>query len=211
MTSYNWKFSQHLSAAILSVCLLLAIAGSANACACCDSYRVTNVADGDQLNIRSAAHPQAPWVGAIPPGYCGIMRTGPHADDAFGNRWVQITYNNMIGWVNSNFIEWVSTAPNRPSNLPPASHSNNRPYWCTRTNLNSAEATVCGYSQLWDLDGAIGTAYGRARFDSPHAAEAIRQQQQAWLGFRNACGYDVQCLTSRYENQIRWLEGYFNN
>ena len=86
-----------------------------------------------------------------------------------------------------------------------------QPSWCGGSNLNDAEAAICDTRSLWGADGALETAFRRARSDSPRQANAIRDRQRAWLNWRNACGYNVQCLRRRYDEQIGWLEGFFNN
>lgn len=85
------------------------------------------------------------------------------------------------------------------------------PNWCGRSDLNGAETAICNTQSLRVLDSVLGTAYSRARSDSPREAGFIRNKQKTWLKFRNECGYDVDCLRERYDHQIGWLEGYFNN
>ena len=196
----------------------------AYACACCNTYGVVNVAPGDQLNIREGADYSARWVGAIQPGDCGIMRLGPEAYDSNGALWYQITYNGLTGWVHSQYIEWIpSSGRQQPPNQtqhqyppPPNQYSGSggarQPYWCNQQgNHNSAEAAVCDTPSLWSLDNALRTAYDRARSDSPVHAGGVRDSQRGWLQFRNQCGYDVNCLTGRYQQRIGWLETFFGN
>lgn len=85
-----------------------------------------------------------------------------------------------------------------------------RPGWCGRASLPTEKA-ICANSELWSLDAAINTAYGRALADSPGDAGRIREAQRAWLRLRNACGYDVSCIQNRYYQQIGYLEGFFYN
>ena len=90
----------------------------------------------------------------------------------------------------------------------PVAHA--QPGWCHRASL-PAEKAICANSQLWNLDGAINTAYHRALSDSPGQQYYIRQSQRSWLKDRNRCGYNVTCIHNRYVEQIGYLEGFFYN
>lgn len=213
---------------------LNAMIEQAYACACCETFGVVNVAPGDQLNVREGAGHNTRWVGAIQPGDCGIMRTGAQAYSN-GALWYQITYGDMTGWVNSDYIAWIPSTgrsfPNQtqhqypppPNQMqhqyppPPNQYQNPysgggaKPYWCNQGNHNNAEAAICDTPSLWSLDSALRTAYDRARSDSPVHAGGVRDSQRGWLQFRNQCGYDVNCLTGRYQQRIAWLETFFSN
>lgn len=71
------------------------------------SYRVTGVAGGDVLNIRSGPGAENTIVGMLPPNAIGITLTGESAQAADGGTWWRITDPTLpggTGWVNARFL-----------------------------------------------------------------------------------------------------------
>ena len=75
-------------------------------------YRVVNVGPNDMLNIRSGPSPAYPVLGAAPPSAGGLLELGPCLQ-----KWCNIQYGAVIGWVNGRFL---AVDPNPP---PPSSQS----------------------------------------------------------------------------------------
>jgi N-acetylmuramoyl-L-alanine amidase len=63
------------------------------------SYRVTNVAPDDVLNIRSGPDADRSVVGTIPPGGRGVLIVGTCM-----GLWCQIDYRGVRGWANRRFL-----------------------------------------------------------------------------------------------------------
>jgi hypothetical protein len=61
------------------------------------------VALDDVLNVRAAPGVSHAVVGTIPPYGMGVRVTG-EGEDVAGSRWVPVTYENVVGWVNSRFL-----------------------------------------------------------------------------------------------------------
>lgn len=77
----------------------LPAAKTAKACACCGTYRVIGVEEGDMLNVRTG-----PGVGyqvkhQLPPSDGCILKTGKRH-----GRWVEITTYNAKGWVHRRYL-----------------------------------------------------------------------------------------------------------
>lgn len=64
-----------------------------------DTYRVRNVEDWDQLNIRSGPSARRRVVGAIPFDGSGVHCLGP----CQGN-WCRISWRGIVGWTNMRFL-----------------------------------------------------------------------------------------------------------
>jgi len=71
--------------------------------------------------------------------------------------------------------------------------------------------TICKSKDLTSLDNVMKTALKRARFDSPKKLKEINHEQTRWVGRRNLCGTEVACIRKRYNEQIGFLESFFNN
>lgn len=68
-----------------------------------------------------------------------------------------------------------------------------------------AEAAVCEFSDLSELDDKLSTVYQAARADATAMARSqIERDQRNWLQQRNSC-LDRVCLQSAYEHRIREL------
>ena len=92
----------------------------------------------------------------------------------------------------------------------PAPAPSARPGWCA-TPRHAAERAICREPDLTSLDQTLNTAYKRAKFDSPGKHEEIDHEQRHWLSRRDACGDDPACIGKRYNEQIQFLESYFEN
>ena len=86
---------------VLLIGLMIAPATS-HACACCGTWKVTNVADNDHLNIRSGPGVRFRVVGAIPPHSACVIKTG----QCRGN-WCRVAYAEFKGWVSTRYLRWL--------------------------------------------------------------------------------------------------------
>lgn len=71
------------------------------ACACCGTWKVTNVASWDVLNIRSGPSASYSKVGSIPSGSACVIKTG-----SCNGKWCPISYANKSGWVHSGYLSY---------------------------------------------------------------------------------------------------------
>jgi len=69
-----------------------------------DSYQVVNVASNDVLNVRSEATSKSSLVGSLEYNAVNIILTGKESRKG-KYLWVEIKHNNIVGWVNSKYIE----------------------------------------------------------------------------------------------------------
>jgi uncharacterized protein len=76
-------------------------------------------------------------------------------------------------------------------------------------NRQAPETVICETPQLQSLDEAMASIYsdlmGRL---SRRAAESLRGNQRNWLASRDSCGFNANCLVSRYNQRIRDLNNY---
>ena len=63
------------------------------------TYRVTGVAWGDALNIRTGPSAAYPVLGSIPPNGAEIVRVG-----GCQGEWCRIRFDDIFGWVNSHYL-----------------------------------------------------------------------------------------------------------
>jgi uncharacterized protein YecT (DUF1311 family) len=92
----------------------------------------------------------------------------------------------------------------------PAAEANERPGWCAKPR-HAAERAICREPDLTSLDHTMNVAYKRAKFDSPGKHEEIDHEQRRWLSRRDLCGDDAACIGKRYDEQIQFLESFFEN
>jgi len=85
---------------VLVVGLMIAPTNS-EACACCGTWQVKNVAENDQLNIRSGPGVGYGVVGGIPSGSACVIKSG----QCRGN-WCKISYAEYAGWVSTRYLRW---------------------------------------------------------------------------------------------------------
>jgi uncharacterized protein len=76
---------------------------------------------------------------------------------------------------------------------------------CSRASL-PAEMTVCNDGMLGALDEEMSRLYFRLVNSAPRwAVVEIRREQREWLGSRDACGTDGQCLMGHYRARTMGL------
>ncbi|MGI3184391.1 lysozyme inhibitor LprI family protein [Nioella aestuarii] len=75
------------------------------------------------------------------------------------------------------------------------------PAWCTEGSLNPAEQTICGNSELGQMDLYMADLYAQVRH-----LPGIVSEQQGWLRARNACYSDYPCLYAAYSDRIQELQ-----
>jgi len=72
-----------------------------------------------------------------------------------------------------------------------------------------AEVAICNSQRLQDMDQQMASLYFRLTNTAPGwMSRKIKSEQRAWLGGRNACGYDQGCLRRAYRNRINQLENW---
>lgn len=76
--------------------------GQADACACCGTYQVVNVAHWDALNIRSGPGVGFNIVGSFAPDDGCIVLTGQRRGP-----WVRVSGNGQTGWVHSVYLRYI--------------------------------------------------------------------------------------------------------
>ena len=70
-------------------------------------------------------------------------------------------------------------------------------------HLNHTEAAICDNGNLSDLDSRMASLYFTRRHQLHGAARAqLIADQVNWLGARNSCGADVNCLIDAYTGRI---------
>lgn len=69
---------------------------------------------------------------------------------------------------------------------------------------NKVETMICADAELSKLDEEMHSAYRRAQLNGQQA-DALLQQQKAWLQERNRCA-DVVCLKKAYKGRLQKLE-----
>ncbi|MGP6086873.1 SH3 domain-containing protein [Antarctobacter jejuensis] len=82
----------------------------------------------------------------------------------------------------------------------PVENKNLRP-WCSSSNLNTTERTICSDRYIAGLDEEMEKAYAAP------ARAVSRTEQFQWLqGTRNRCGADTGCLARVYIERISYLK-----
>lgn len=144
------------------------------------THRVTGVADGDVLNVRTEPGADAGLVAALPPTYAGIRALDNVEIVADGGEWRQVELldparvvdggeldgQRLTGWVNASFIEPYD--PSLPE-IPPCQHDIGPPpepvgerpdhvYSIRQFGLGGCIRTVVTFGQdfdtgFWPIDG----------------------------------------------------------
>ncbi|HET7715613.1 MAG TPA: DUF3298 domain-containing protein [Bauldia sp.] len=72
---------------------------------------------------------------------------------------------------------------------------------------SATEKAICSDIPLARLDRALADAYSQALSWASDDAEKtkIRDAQRKWIGERNACGGDIDCLTAAYDARLKAL------
>ncbi|MEE7446453.1 hypothetical protein MRF4_00570 [Methylobacterium radiotolerans] len=70
------------------------------------------------------------------------------------------------------------------------------------------ETAICAHLALNDRDVEMATRFEILKSVLPMGGQAkLRDDQEAWLTERRACGGDVGCLTAAYETRLKVLRG----
>ncbi len=73
------------------------------------------------------------------------------------------------------------------------------------------EIAICANRDLDDADVEMATRYSMLlQLLAMGSAGALRDDQKAWLGWRQACGSDLACLRAAYADRIGALKAAFN-
>ncbi|MFQ5947803.1 MAG: SH3 domain-containing protein, partial [Acidimicrobiia bacterium] len=73
------------------------------------TLEVVGVEPDDVLNVRSGPGTQNDVIGAFPHNYSGVVTTGTGATSPDGAQWWEVEFfDDIIGWVNSAFLEPVA-------------------------------------------------------------------------------------------------------
>jgi len=80
----------------------IATSGLAEACACCGSQQVVNVAEWDVLNMRAGPGTSYEIVGQLAPGTSCIVKTR-----RCQGRWCFVQWGDEAGWVNTRYLAYV--------------------------------------------------------------------------------------------------------
>lgn len=71
------------------------------------------------------------------------------------------------------------------------------------------ESVICESPQLAALDSEMAGVYEQLIDQLPdRAARQLRNDQRRWLGARNSCGYNANCLVGLYRGRIDYLRNY---
>jgi len=99
----RWVLTAFMATApmLLAAGFLTAGTERAEACACCGSWQVINVASYDVLNIRRGPGTRHSVVGTMKNGTTCIILKGPRR----GN-WVKIGWAEFDGWVNRRYLRY---------------------------------------------------------------------------------------------------------
>ena len=75
--------------------------------------------------------------------------------------------------------------------------------------LNATEARICSNSTLADLDRKMASTYAWLRGQLPgYRHNELKRDQKHWLGQRNRCGSNDQCIQSQMYGRIDYLNKY---
>jgi uncharacterized protein len=86
--------------------------------------------------------------------------------------------------------------------------SQSQPRWCSSSELNPTEATICNTATLGALDiDMSGRYFEIVDGVSDTDKRLMRKDQSAWLKWRNECRTDTACLVRRYGYRIAELGG----
>lgn len=71
------------------------------------------------------------------------------------------------------------------------------------------ESVICESPQLAQLDLELAGIYETLMDRLPRsAANNLRNNQRAWLGARNSCGFNANCLVGLYRQRIQDLNSF---
>ncbi len=88
--------------AIISSLIILTCSTSANACACCNTYKVVNVKANDQLAVRSGPGPEHKSIAWLHHNESCIIKTSECKA-----LWCKIKFGSINGWVYTHYLAKV--------------------------------------------------------------------------------------------------------
>jgi uncharacterized protein YecT (DUF1311 family) len=94
--------------------------------------------------------------------------------------------------------KWVDL---RSDAVAQSDNSGQGPSFVCRRSAIPTEQTICNVAELAALDREMAALYGEAMAGSG-AAQAIRSAQRNWIGTRNHCGVNVDCLRESFRQRI---------
>jgi hypothetical protein len=78
-----------------------------------------------------------------------------------------------------------------------------RPSFSCNGPLDSTGKAVCEHKDIADHDQRMSLIYNSLMTDaSPSAKRSLETAQKAWVGTRNACGADYDCINTAYMDRI---------
>lgn len=97
--------------------------------------------------------------------------------------------------------------PAQPQYRPPVRAAS--PSFNCRARLNATEARICANPALASLDRQMTSTYAWLRGQLPRAGRnELKRDQKNWLGRRNGCGSNDQCIQSQMYGRIAYLNEY---
>ncbi|MGR3436330.1 MAG: hypothetical protein ACU0CO_15805 [Shimia sp.] len=168
-----------LAAFLCALPLAAALPGAASAQAWCAA---------DRLNATEATICAWPRLGALDADLAAAYR----ASDAPGKRAAQTAWlrdrdgcGRDVPCIADAYETRIAALTRPARDLRP---------WCGAARLNATEAMICSDRTLAALDAVMAATYGDLR-----ARDAT---QDEWLRGRDACGRDVDCVTSAYLTRL---------
>jgi uncharacterized protein YecT (DUF1311 family)/membrane-bound inhibitor of C-type lysozyme len=98
----------------------------------------------------------------------------------------------------------------QPMGLPrPFQQQSANPSFDCSGRLNPTEARICANPELAELDRRMASAYSWLLGQLPPGRQGqLKQDQRAWLGRRNACGANDQCIEGGLLERTGYLNEY---
>jgi uncharacterized protein len=84
------------------------------------------------------------------------------------------------------------------------------PSFDCRRSTHPTEQTICNVAELAALDRDMASLFATAMVSSPFA-QSIRSTQRNWIGARNHCGINVDCLRAAFQQRIVELKAVTTN
>jgi uncharacterized protein len=209
-----------------AVCLLALLAPAGAQDGGPDFLRVSGLAAGEKLPVRSTPEASAKVIGAVSGGADGLRNLGCRGGLTFAQweratpaereaakdtRWCRIVFGGVTGWAQGRFLV---------EGLPPiagaaASAAAIRPSFDCRKADRDTTKLVCRDSQLAALDREMARLYALA-LNGPHMNAARKRElmavQRGWIKGRDDCWkaeVPRDCVVSSYAARILELrQGY---
>ncbi|MCW5747555.1 MAG: MliC family protein [Alphaproteobacteria bacterium] len=169
-----------------------------------DYYRVSGIAVGGSLAIRSGPGVEHSRIGELPAGTDGLRNLGCQGGLTFAEwekatpaereagrkrRWCRIESRGVTGWVAGWFLT-EGEAPASPAG--PVGAGQGPTFDCARAT-HDVERLICGDAELAALDRRMDSTYRAAVAvlakvaDKTAAQRSLRATQAGWVGGRNDC------------------------